>query len=76
MHLNDTPEKLDSRRDRHFDIGKGSIGLKGFHAILHHPKLRNVAFILETPKTHEKDDKRNLKTVKKLYTDAVLKRSR
>jgi len=30
IHLNDTQEKLGSRRDRHFHIARGSIGKKGF----------------------------------------------
>ncbi len=67
IHLNDTKEELDSRRDRHFDIAKGKIGKKGFKLILNHPKLRGLAFILETPKAKEGDDLRNLNQVRKLY---------
>ncbi|MDP3143676.1 MAG: deoxyribonuclease IV [Candidatus Omnitrophota bacterium] len=66
IHLNDTKDELDSRRDRHEHIGKGKIGLAGFKRILHHPKLRNLAFILETPKEEQENDINNMKTVKKL----------
>ncbi len=71
IHLNDTKEKLNSRRDRHLDIGEGLIGENGFRAILNHPKLRNLPFILETPKKSNNDDLRNLKRVRQLYQDEV-----
>lgn len=68
IHLNDTEVELDSRVDRHFAIGEGKIGKTGFKYILNHPKLRDLPFILETPKKEDDDDKKNLQTVKKLYT--------
>lgn len=67
IHLNDTQEKLDSRNDRHCDIGTGLIGREGFSALLNHPKLKNIPFILETPKETEEDDRRNLAVVRELY---------
>lgn len=66
IHLNDSKDKLASRRDRHEDIGKGKIGKAGFRRIVHHPKLKNVPFILETPKQNQADDTRNLKVVRSL----------
>lgn len=66
IHLNDTKDKLGSRHDRHYHIGKGNIGLEGMRRIINHPKLRDLAFILETPKKTENDDKMNLATVRKL----------
>jgi len=66
IHLNDAKDKLGSRRDRHEHIGKGKIGLEGMKRIINHPKLRDLAFILETPKKNTNDDIMNLKTVKKL----------
>ena len=67
IHLNDTREELNSRRDRHYDIGKGKIGERGFSRIINHPKLKDSAFILETPKEKEGDDLENLRVVRKLY---------
>lgn len=67
VHLNDTKEKLGSRHDRHADIGRGLIGKKGFYFILNHPDLKNLTFILETPKEGDADDFRNLKVVRQLY---------
>lgn len=66
IHLNDTEEELGSRRDRHADIGTGNITRRGFRALLNHPALAHTAFILETPKTGDADDVRNLKVVRKL----------
>ena len=67
MHLNDTEVELGSRLDRHADIGQGKIGKKGFAFIVNNPKLRNLAFILETPKEDDTDDIRNLKVIRDLY---------
>ena len=66
IHLNDARDKLGSRHDRHEDIGKGNIGLEGMSYIVNHPKVRDIPFILETPKESEEDDIRNLNTVRKL----------
>lgn len=69
IHLNDAKGRLGSHHDRHDHIGKGSIGLEGMKAVINHPGLRNIPFILETPKKAEGDDTMNLNTVKKLRQD-------
>ena len=66
IHLNDAKGKLGTKHDRHDHIGKGSIGLEGMKRIINHPKLRDLPFILETPKINENDDVRNLNLVRKL----------
>ncbi|MBU1112725.1 MAG: deoxyribonuclease IV [Candidatus Omnitrophica bacterium] len=66
IHLNDTEVELGSRLDRHFDIGQGKIGKKGFSAMINNPKLKKIPFILETPKKDDSDDKRNLAVVRTL----------
>jgi deoxyribonuclease-4 len=66
IHLNDAKGALGCNHDRHDHIGKGSIGLEGMRRIINHPKLRNLPFILETPKKTEDDDKMNLKVVRSL----------
>lgn len=50
IHLNDSKYPLDSRRDRHAHIGRGEIGRDGFSLIMNHEALRELPFILETPK--------------------------
>lgn len=70
IHLNDAKGKLGTKHDRHDHIGKGSIGLEGMKRIVNHPKLRDLPFILETPKDNEDDDIMNLKLVRKLSLPA------
>jgi len=67
IHLNDAKDKCGSRRDRHQDIGKGYIGYSGMEEIINHPFLKDIPFILETPKKTDSDDIRNLNTVRRLF---------
>jgi len=66
IHANDSKTVLGSRIDRHEDIGKGEIGRKGFVFIVNHPALRELPFILETPKKRPGEDVENLKTIRSL----------
>jgi deoxyribonuclease-4 len=66
IHTNDSKGALGSRLDRHANIGEGQIGLEGFRRILNHPKLRDKAFVLETPIDQPGDDQRNVDTLKSL----------
>ncbi len=68
IHLNDSSRALGSGLDRHEDIGKGLIGSKGLARVLAHPDLSGKPGILETPKTCEADDKRNLARARRLRT--------
>jgi len=47
-------------------IGQGYIGEAGFRNIINHPFLRNIPFILETPKENEEDDRKNISFIKKM----------
>ncbi len=49
FHLNDSKTALDSKRDRHADIGHGDLGLDAFRHLVNHPKLKDKFGILETP---------------------------
>ena len=69
VHLNDTREELGSLIDRHFGIGEGKIGRRGFDLIVNHSRLRELSFILETPKKSDEEDKENLKVVRSLYKE-------
>lgn len=66
IHLNDCRGGLGSHLDRHEHIGLGQIGEEGFRAILVHPKLRNLAMILETPVDVRRDDRGNLDVARRL----------
>ena len=66
VHLNDAKGNLGSNLDRHEHIGKGKIGLAGMKLILTHPKLKDLPFVMETPKETEKSDVINIRTARKL----------
>lgn len=51
VHFNDALYDLGSRKDRHANIGAGFIGKTAFKHWLKSPKLKHVAFILETPRS-------------------------
>ncbi len=64
VHLNDSMTDLDSKRDRHDNIGEGKIGKEALEAFLNHKDLRNIPFVLETPAL--KDMESAAKEVKKV----------
>ena len=49
IHINDSKNKIDSHKDRHENIGKGTIGLDTLMKIIDCDKLKDVPKILETP---------------------------
>ena len=49
IHINDSLNPLGARKDRHAKIGEGHIGTEAFARIIHHPSLRGLPFVLETP---------------------------
>lgn len=65
IHLNDTKVELGSKRDRHWHIGLGNIGLQGFRRIVKHPALSRLPGILETP-MEDGWDERNMRTLREL----------
>ena len=49
VHTNDSKTDLGSKKDRHENIGEGTIGKAGFRNILRQPLLQDKPFILEVP---------------------------
>ena len=49
LHLNDSKNPLGSHKDRHEKIGRGSLGLETFRAVVNNPRLAGLPMILETP---------------------------
>jgi deoxyribonuclease IV len=49
MHLNDSKVDFASNRDRHENLGDGTIGSDGLAALLGHPDLVNSPALLEVP---------------------------
>lgn len=48
MHLNDSKNKLDVRKDRHESLGKGEIGMEAFECIMKDENIDEIPLILET----------------------------
>lgn len=59
LHINDSKNEIGMKKDRHENIGFGHIGFKALDYIVHHPQLKDVPKILETPYVGE--DKKNKK---------------
>jgi deoxyribonuclease IV len=66
IHFNDSLSEMGSHNDRHWHIGKGKIGADGMKRIVNHLKLKDCAFILETPKDTEDADKKNLAVARRM----------
>ena len=49
VHVNDSKNERGAHKDRHENIGYGHIGFETLNPIVHHPKLKDVPKILETP---------------------------
>lgn len=66
IHLNDSKREKGCGVDRHEHIGFGKIGLIGLRQFITAALFREIPLVLETPKRHESDDVRNLRTVRKM----------
>lgn len=49
IHLNDSKNERSSHKDRHANIGFGTIGFDNLIKIAYHDKLKDISKILETP---------------------------
>ena len=49
VHANDSKTPFHSGKDRHENIGRGSIGLGGFEGVIRHPAFARVPWLLEVP---------------------------
>lgn len=48
-HLNDSRDPFNAFRDRHENIGEGTIGTSTFDLLLNDPRTKQLPFIIETP---------------------------
>ena len=56
IHINDSKNPCDSRKDRHENIGKGYIGFDNLINIIYDERFKNIPKILETPYIGDSDD--------------------
>jgi len=48
MHLNDSKVPFESRKDRHHNLGEGTIPMVAFEYVMQDPRFDNIPLILET----------------------------
>ncbi|VDG20538.1 deoxyribonuclease IV [Lactiplantibacillus mudanjiangensis] len=49
VHLNDSKNPQGAHKDRHTNLGLGTIGFDTLNYVAHHPQLADISKILETP---------------------------
>ncbi len=54
IHINDSKNIKGAKKDRHENIGYGSLGFDTLIKIIYNPKLENIPKILETPYINDK----------------------
>ncbi|WP_394217841.1 deoxyribonuclease IV [Halobacillus trueperi] len=69
VHVNDSKNIKGAAKDRHENIGFGHIGFDALHKVIHHPTLKELPKILETPYVGE--DKKNKKPPYRYEIDMV-----
>lgn len=65
-HCNDAKAARGSRLDRHEHIGDGTIGAEAFQRLLRDKRVRQAAFIAETPVDVPGDEARNVSALRAL----------
>ncbi|MDO4431942.1 MAG: deoxyribonuclease IV [Aerococcaceae bacterium] len=58
LHINDSKNPFKSHKDRHANLGEGSIGFEVLNKIVHHTQLQHIPKILETPWVTLEDGKK------------------
>jgi deoxyribonuclease-4 len=66
VHLNDSKHGRDTNKDEHAHVGEGEIGTEGMRAVVNHPDLRDLPFVLETPTEDGKSFAWNVDRVREL----------
>lgn len=67
IHCNDSKIELGGHKDRHEHLGEGLIGKKAFKYLVHHPKLKNLDMVIETP--HDEKRPADIRLLKSLRTE-------
>jgi deoxyribonuclease-4 len=67
MHLNDSKHGRGTNKDEHAHVGEGEIGVDGMRAVVNHPDLRDLPFVLETPTENGKSFSWNVARVRELH---------
>jgi deoxyribonuclease-4 len=70
VHANDSRDPRGSTRDRHENVGKGSIGPAAFAELMTHPATAGVPVVVETPSQQHVGHAADIETLKRLRTGA------
>jgi len=71
LHLNDSKVAFGANRDRHENIGDGTIGTKGLAALLGHPDLQGLPAILEVPGDGDGPRAEDVAAARQVWADGV-----
>jgi deoxyribonuclease-4 len=69
IHLNDSKHACGTNKDEHAHVGEGEIGEEGMRAVVNHPDLRDLPFVLETPHEDGRGFAWNVERVRELRED-------
>ncbi|MEU4378129.1 deoxyribonuclease IV [Micromonospora echinofusca] len=67
VHANDSKDLCGSTRDRHENIGKGTIGEPAFAELMAHPATAGVPIVVETPTEKHVGHAADIATLKRLH---------
>ncbi|MFF5172044.1 deoxyribonuclease IV [Micromonospora sp. NPDC000089] len=67
VHANDSKDLCGSTRDRHENIGKGSIGEPAFAELMTHPATAGVPIVVETPSEQHAGHAADIATLNRLH---------
>jgi deoxyribonuclease IV len=71
LHLNDSKVAFGANRDRHENIGDGTIGKTALAALLGHPALQGLPAILEVPGEGDGPRKKDLTAARRVWSSGV-----
>jgi deoxyribonuclease IV len=75
LHLNDSKVGFGANKDRHENIGDGTIGAKGLAALLGHPALQKLPAILEVPGAGDGPRAEDVVAAREAWTEGLALRS-
>lgn len=75
LHLNDSKVAFGANKDRHENIGVGSIGAEGLSALLGHPELQGLPAVLEVPGDGDGPRAEDVVAARKAWTAGLALRS-
>ena len=75
LHLNDSKVAFGANRDRHENIGDGTIGTEALAALLGHPELQGLPAILEVPGEGDGPRSEDVAAARQVWAEGVKLRS-